>query len=319
MALAVDVPPERLGWLECLDPKNFTFDAMPVKWSEPFRKRMLELGKDPDAIYAEMIQAGIPTEDIAKLPLLGIALELTAYVKHFGARAIMAIDIIRKAMLEEHPTRVLAKLRGLDFDALSIPERVALRFLLSRDPALNGTPWGGKPVGTGRGIPLGGSPYSLTDIHVDRVNQEWRAVVAVEKADGNKPLCLSFQPAPKWLVGEVEGAGDDADIVLEFDPQKLDAIADAERRVGITLESPISVLPQYITLDQSAALVGKSKAALEKYKKKQGPKMLPAPAVKGENGQADEWDYQQVMKPWLEQNFHRRLPERCPSLRNESP
>src|SRR5262249_15619183 len=73
--------------------------------------------------------------------------------------------------------------------------------------------------------------------------------------------------------------------------------------------------PQYINLDQAAALVGKGKSALEKYKRKSGTQKLPIPCVKGRNGQSDEWEYTKVMKPWLETNFGRVLPERYPSLR----
>jgi hypothetical protein len=69
--------------------------------------------------------------------------------------------------------------------------------------------------------------------------------------------------------------------------------------------------PQYVTLDQMAALVSRSKKTLERLKtRKDNP--LPSPAVEGGGGKADEWIWSEV-RPWLEQEFRRPLPERLPA------
>jgi hypothetical protein len=64
-----------------------------------------------------------------------------------------------------------------------------------------------------------------------------------------------------------------------------------------------------VTLDQVAALVNRSKRSLEHYKS-----AMPPPRVKGGPGQPDEWSWAEL-RPWLEEKFHRRLPERFPARR----
>ena len=69
--------------------------------------------------------------------------------------------------------------------------------------------------------------------------------------------------------------------------------------------------PQYVTLDQMAALVSRSKKTLERRKRrKDNP--LPSHAVEGGGGKADEWIWSEV-RPWLEQESQRHLPERFPA------
>ena len=68
---------------------------------------------------------------------------------------------------------------------------------------------------------------------------------------------------------------------------------------------------QYVTLDQAAALVNRSKKTLERYvaDPKRG---APAPDVEGGGGKPHEWLYE-MLRPWLEQQFSRKLPERFPA------
>jgi hypothetical protein len=69
---------------------------------------------------------------------------------------------------------------------------------------------------------------------------------------------------------------------------------------------------QYVRLDQMAALVSRKKRTAEKWKtRKKDP--LPPPDVEGTGGNADEWLYQTV-RPWLERNFRRTLPEKFPTF-----
>jgi hypothetical protein len=67
-------------------------------------------------------------------------------------------------------------------------------------------------------------------------------------------------------------------------------------------------LEQYVTLDQMAAIVGRSKPTLRRY-----VKQAPKPTFRGRRGQAGEWRWSDV-RPWLEATFGRKLPERFPSF-----
>lgn len=67
----------------------------------------------------------------------------------------------------------------------------------------------------------------------------------------------------------------------------------------------------YVTLQQMASIVNKSKSTLEKLK---GAKKLPAPNVKGGKGRPDEWLWSNV-RPVLEREYNRTLSEQFPSDR----
>jgi hypothetical protein len=72
-------------------------------------------------------------------------------------------------------------------------------------------------------------------------------------------------------------------------------------------------IEQYVTLDQMAAVVSRSKRTLEKRKnRRENP--LPAPYVEGGGGKPDEWLWA-LVRPWLEREFSRKLPERFPQQR----
>jgi hypothetical protein len=68
--------------------------------------------------------------------------------------------------------------------------------------------------------------------------------------------------------------------------------------------------PDYLTLDQMAAMVSKSKSTLERLKKRKN-NPLPPPAIEGGAGKADEWIWASI-RAWLEQEFRRKLPETFP-------
>jgi hypothetical protein len=68
--------------------------------------------------------------------------------------------------------------------------------------------------------------------------------------------------------------------------------------------------PQYVTLDQMAAHVNRSKRTLERLKTRElNP--LPPPDVEGGGGRPDEWVWSKI-RPWLEKEFGRQLPLRFP-------
>jgi hypothetical protein len=78
---------------------------------------------------------------------------------------------------------------------------------------------------------------------------------------------------------------------------------------GTEDEAPL----QYVTLDQAAALVNRSKKTLYRYLNKPGSSM-PQPDVEGLGGKAHEWRWS-ILRPWLEQEFGKKLPEKFPSRR----
>lgn len=72
----------------------------------------------------------------------------------------------------------------------------------------------------------------------------------------------------------------------------------------------LSVAVQYVTLDQCAAFVNRSKRTLERMKtRKKDP--LPDPDVPGGGGKADEWKWKTI-RTWLERNYGRQLPSEYP-------
>jgi hypothetical protein len=68
---------------------------------------------------------------------------------------------------------------------------------------------------------------------------------------------------------------------------------------------------QYVTLDQAAARVNRSKKTLERWVNKEGSD-APPPDVEGGGGRAHEWRWS-ILRPWLEKTFGKSLPERFPS------
>ena len=83
------------------------------------------------------------------------------------------------------------------------------------------------------------------------------------------------------------------------DAQPTPAIADAEDRI-----------PQYVTLDQAAGIVKRSKRTLEKkLTRRNNP--LPPPDIEGGGGKANEWDWAKL-RPFLEQEYGKKLPEKFP-------
>lgn len=67
----------------------------------------------------------------------------------------------------------------------------------------------------------------------------------------------------------------------------------------------------FVTLLQAASMVNKTKSTLEK-RAKTSP--MPLPDVEGGGGTAAEWKWSTI-RPWLEKEFKRQLPEHFPSDR----
>lgn len=76
-------------------------------------------------------------------------------------------------------------------------------------------------------------------------------------------------------------------------------------------EDNANAIEQYVTMDQAAALVSKAKRTLRHY---YDDAKMPEPDVRGKGGKPHEWKWD-TLRPWLEETFERKLPERPPMLR----
>jgi hypothetical protein len=93
-----------------------------------------------------------------------------------------------------------------------------------------------------------------------------------------------------------------------------DALADLQRQGLVRTRgeaAPVHVIEQYVTLDQAAALVNRSKKTLERAINKQGSE-APPPDVEGGGGRPHEWCWSKL-RPWLENTYGKILPERLPT------
>jgi hypothetical protein len=121
--------------------------------------------------------------------------------------------------------------------------------------------------------------------------------------DGPLPKRSKLLPIDPRLLGALEKALAGFELFLN---QAIDSLLSATDIAPSRIE-------QYVTLDQLAAVASRSKRTLEKYKsRRENP--LPLPAVTGGGGKPDEWVWADV-RPWLEREFGRRLPERFPQQR----
>ena len=88
----------------------------------------------------------------------------------------------------------------------------------------------------------------------------------------------------------------------------LDAIIEldtAAARLSAT-ETPID----YVTLQQCAGIVNRSKRQLERWKT--NDTAFPTPEIIGDNGEADEWSWATI-RPYLETKAKRKLPAIFPA------
>jgi len=88
----------------------------------------------------------------------------------------------------------------------------------------------------------------------------------------------------------------------------------AEARADVNGEpKTLAEAEQYVTLDQAAAIVSRSKKTLVRRLNAKDSTM-PRPDVEGGGGKADEWKWSSI-RPWLEKEFGKQLPGIFPSRR----
>ena len=123
------------------------------------------------------------------------------------------------------------------------------------------------------------------------------------------------------------GADDPDDLERTFDGCRYGPLADAavrseknalktfvEQVLGIVAETASATADsgqfrgRYVTLDQAAAIVSRSKRTLRGYYDRG---KMPKPDIRGGGGRAHEWAWDKL-RPWLEKTFHRKLPVKYP-------
>lgn len=186
------------------------------------------------------------------------------------------------------------------------------------------------------GIAVAEFPPGVSLFHSDSPDGAWEAVpenamvIKEVKIGGNGADAVLVAaldsanqvaafPKEKWNGMQAQRPGADhqrwhvGDIITD---EQLAHLENAERLLRLRFPSR-SVMSQempgeeiqYVTLDQIAAIVPRTKRTLEKY-----VDAMPARRVKGGGGKPNEWVWSEV-RPWLEQTFSRPLPARYPSPR----
>jgi hypothetical protein len=137
------------------------------------------------------------------------------------------------------------------------------------------------------GVPIGPACRSVTALRYPslRINALPSATEGPQGED--RPACRQGKE-PKPPTGAKQGEGEK--------PKPADADGDT---------------PQYVTLDQMAALVNRSKKTLERAMNAANSDM-PKPDVKGGGGRPHEWRWNRI-RPWLETMYTRLLPKRFPT------
>lgn len=102
------------------------------------------------------------------------------------------------------------------------------------------------------------------------------------------------------------GSGFECNSVCHIGERRAPTDASDQTRQTPTDTGSQGLIVQYVTMDQMAAVVNKSKRTLERWP-------LPPPDVKGGNGRANEWIWSKV-RSVLEDCSGRSLPERFPRL-----
>jgi hypothetical protein len=104
------------------------------------------------------------------------------------------------------------------------------------------------------------------------------------------------------------------DLAVQVEPL-LGTQAGEVKREGRTPTIDTEPALQYVTLDNMAAIVSRSKRTLEKLiGRKTNP--LPDPDIQGSGGKPNEWNWERI-RPWLETEYNRKLPTIYPGRKSD--
>jgi len=114
---------------------------------------------------------------------------------------------------------------------------------------------------------------------------------------------LGRKPIVRWP--------DIEEVLVEIDLESSRARFNRQQAVASNRDDAESAAPQYVTRDQIAAMVGRSKDKVMDWFNDDADS--PEPAVEGGGGKAYQYIWSEV-RPWLEAKSGRKLPIRFPSL-----
>lgn len=227
-------PPDDV-WQGCrpVDETNRIMEAWLESLPEPDRRAFELAGRASDAVDVGdptswpahvkrmMSETGLSGRDLQR----SFSIRLGEAAGKFLLQVLQAViafkECVENALVPEHVARTLVKLKGLSYDQLTEQERLNLRFVFSKDGKLDGTPWGGKSVIVGRGVPLDGSlaGISIVDVRVGESDRGNRAVFTFQ--GHGREVRMALTPAPEWLVPRDSRRGTiDDRIVVDFDPPR---------------------------------------------------------------------------------------------------
>jgi hypothetical protein len=151
--------------------------------------------------------------------------------------------------------------------------------------------------------------------------REWARAIEPFRSLWEQLKGLGLLKFPRILLGVTEAGPDGSSVGLHRYPEQWRTFAtERNEYVSAALSSLKGVIAeqlpsdeeeQYVTLDQAAAWVNRSKKTLERAVNKEGSD-APPPDVEGGGGRAHEWRWS-TLRPWLERTYNKILPERPPS------
>jgi hypothetical protein len=140
--------------------------------------------------------------------------------------------------------------------------------------------------------------WAWANVAPELLRELWGVMDRIGGTVPSRPIALMSKPR----VGELDIQ------------QLLQAISDVVSWCSSSAETVLPGPLQYVTLDQMAAILQRNKRTLERLKTRR-TNPLPLPDVEGGGGRADEWLWHKI-RPWLEQESKRILPERYPGLQS---
>jgi hypothetical protein len=170
-----------------------------------------------------------------------------------------------------------------------------------------------QPLSDNPSLFLFGAPESIEGLwrEMERIAMEGIGVAVPPRPD------LLRNPPPE-LDRFVRCLRDDRESSLAFEADVRDAInivvAWCWKRIEDDATARNEGEPiQYVTLDQAAAVVNRSKKTLERLKsRKNNP--LPNPDIEGGGGKPDEWNWDTI-RPWMEKEYKRPLSRKYSTIR----
>jgi hypothetical protein len=130
------------------------------------------------------------------------------------------------------------------------------------------------------------------------------ALHTLAKEIGERPKAPLTASTPVPLLGETSAA-----LLAEV----LKDVEEFLRPAPVESTATLAETEQYVTLDQAAAIVNRTKRTLRRRLNAKNSAM-PRPDVDGGGGKPDEWKWS-ALRPWLESEFGKRLPTKYPSRR----